>query len=350
MSRYILLQLCKFYGSCSVIGSMGSVDDEVSRQIVSTFSRQPGSSPWFREISCTRAIAQAVQQVVCVDIVMRLPGANCEYYWALYFIVFILNHCRRCPPNSSTAHISEDKAHPEAASTVVKALDTEADLELLNSYTPESSIFGGYHGWFSKQVVEWPTFANMELEVKGRFSACKQQNDEIQFSNKRSTLHRNGTIVVFPRSSRQCPPAHRQILAPCLGDSVCTQMHCLRPHSQTHNQIIAIDIDISGSPLATEPPSFTFYVKRNTHLELESTYTSRYGKASEGSSSALVQLGPKSHPILLGELARSLQTLRLWLPDRIFSRRPKAAAWAATTVHSRLQPSSSGRLQSGEQN
>ncbi|KAG2350976.1 hypothetical protein BDR05DRAFT_955124 [Suillus weaverae] len=40
-------------------------------------------------------------------------------------------------------------------------------------------------------------------------------------------------------------------------------------------------MDISGGHLTC----FTFYVERNTLLELESTYASRYGKASYDSSS-----------------------------------------------------------------
>lgn len=53
-------------------------------------------------------------------------------------------------------------------------------------------------------------------------------------------------------------------------------------HASTHNQLIAINMCMSA-PTTTKSPYFTFYIERNAILELESTYISHYGEASQGS-------------------------------------------------------------------
>jgi hypothetical protein len=53
-------------------------------------------------------------------------------------------------------------------------------------------------------------------------------------------------------------------------------------HASTHNQLIAVNMCMSA-PTTAESPYFTFYIERNVLLELESTYTSRYGEASRDS-------------------------------------------------------------------
>jgi hypothetical protein len=62
----------------------------------------------------------------------------------------------------------------------------------------------------------------------------------------------------------------------------CISISAIPFHARAHNQIIVLSMDISQGAFAHNH-CLTSYVERNTFLELESTYTSRYGKASEDS-------------------------------------------------------------------
>lgn len=68
----------------------------------------------------------------------------------------------------------------------------------------------------------------------------------------------------------------------------------------------------------------TFYVERNTLLELQSTSTSRYGKASQDSSSLPWSTGIKSRPDFFTRSRTILTNAPYLAPSRVFAWVPSA--------------------------
>ncbi|KAG2360901.1 hypothetical protein BDR07DRAFT_1486460 [Suillus spraguei] len=193
--------------------------------------------------------------------------------------------------------LSENKVHPEVAFSSVKALDDEVDSESFNPFTPISSIFGDYYGvLFRKvnkvnggiadflQIWNWKSKDTFQcLEVFD--PTCKTMNfsfltnDKILVVNAKelllySLIHSSHSLQLTAKFA--LPALHSSFEYSCIGFSP------IPSHACTHNQLIALSMDISGESLA-ENPCFTSYVERNTLLELESTYTSHYGQANENS-------------------------------------------------------------------
>ncbi|KAG1732355.1 hypothetical protein EDB19DRAFT_2027004 [Suillus lakei] len=203
----------------------------------------------------------------------------------------------RAPPGESHAYnvifksISEDKIHPEATTAVVSALDNVVDLQFFDPITPKSSIFGDYYGVLFKnvnkagggvadflQIWNWKskdTFQCLESfdPVCETMSFSFLTNEKLLVANARELL-----LYSLVHSANAMPSS-----LPPNSRYKCISMSLIPFHTHTHNQIVAISMDISRS--LTHNPCFTSYVERNTLLEFESTYTSRYGKASKKSSS-----------------------------------------------------------------
>ncbi|KAG2360895.1 NADP-dependent oxidoreductase domain-containing protein [Suillus spraguei] len=158
--------------------------------------------------------------------------------------------------------LSENKVHPEVAFSSVKALDDEVDSESFNPFTPISSIFGDYYGVLFRKVNKVNGGIADFLQIwnwksKDTFQ-CLEVFDPTCKTMNFSFLTNDKILVV---NAKELP---------------------IPSHACTHNQLIALSMDISGESLA-ENPCFTSYVERNTLLELESTYTSHYGQANENS-------------------------------------------------------------------
>ncbi|KAG1886094.1 hypothetical protein F4604DRAFT_1951484 [Suillus subluteus] len=165
---------------------------------------------------------------------------------------------------------SEDKVHPEAASAVVKALDNKVNLELSNP--PPPAI------WWSGRL-----FANLKLEVKEHFSVpwARLYNDGFQFPNEKPLVANTRELLLYSLVHfTDAPHITAKILLPAFQTSFEYKFVGFNPtpsYARTHNHIIAISMDISEKSLTTWP-CVTFYVERNSLLELEST------RSFEGSS------------------------------------------------------------------
>jgi hypothetical protein len=198
----------------------------------------------------------------------------------------------------------------------VKALDNEADLELLNPSTLRSSIFGDYYGvmfrnvnkanggvadflqiwnWKSKdafQVSESPgifvlrLMDHSDLQCLESFDTARKTmnfsfltNEKILVVNTTelllySLVHSSNSLQLTAKFS--LPALHSPFEYTCIGFSP------VPSDARAHNRMVALSMDVSGGSLAKNP-CFTSYIERNTLLELESTYVGRYGKASEDS-------------------------------------------------------------------
>ncbi|KAG1769567.1 hypothetical protein EDD22DRAFT_147228 [Suillus occidentalis] len=193
--------------------------------------------------------------------------------------------------------LSEDKAHPEAASPVVKALDNQIDVRLFNSPHTQTMIFGDYYGLFCKygrkadgglvdflQIWNWKskdTFQCLKIfDVDcGTTHFSFITNDRLLVANSRE-------LMLFSLDdSANAIRLVAKFSLPAVRDPFVCHYITFNPiplHASTHNQLIAVNMCMSA-PTTAESPYFTFYIERNTLLELESTYTSRYGEASQGS-------------------------------------------------------------------
>ncbi|KAG1755771.1 hypothetical protein EDB19DRAFT_2034422 [Suillus lakei] len=180
----------------------------------------------------------------------------------------------RAPPGESHVYdiifksLSEDKVYSDAAFIVVKALDNGVDWESLNPYTLKSSIFGDYYGILFRNVNKADGGAADFLQIRNRKPKDTFQNDEIKFPDERrdSRRQRKGTITILPRSFRQCPPAYRQILVQIPFEYKSIAFSPILFHTHTHNQIIAINVVVSGEPLTDKSPCLTLYVEHNSPL------------------------------------------------------------------------------------
>ncbi|KAG2121437.1 hypothetical protein DEU56DRAFT_834230 [Suillus clintonianus] len=211
----------------------------------------------------------------------------------------------QAPPGANHAFdvsfrsLSEDGVHPDAASPVVKALDNEIDMNLFNPYTPKSSIFGDYYAVLFRgvakanggvadflQIWNWKTRDAFQC-IEAFNPACETMgfsfltDDKLLVANARelslySLVHASNAIQLTAKFS--LPPLRRSF------EYTCVSFAPIPFPAHAHNQIIAFSMDISGGHLATKP-CFTFFIERDALLELESTYTSHHGKASNRSPS-----------------------------------------------------------------
>lgn len=192
--------------------------------------------------------------------------------------------------------LSEDKPHPEAASPVVKALDYQIVGRFDSPYT-QTAIFGDYYGLFCKygrkadgrvvdflQIWNWKskdTFQCLEIfdVACGTTHFSFITNDRLLVANSRE-------LMLFSLDdSVNAIRLVAKFSLPALRDPFICHYITFNPiplHASTHNQLIAVNMCMSA-PTTAETPYFTFYIERNTLLELESTYTSRYGESTQGS-------------------------------------------------------------------
>ncbi|KAG2121444.1 hypothetical protein DEU56DRAFT_95880 [Suillus clintonianus] len=194
--------------------------------------------------------------------------------------------------------LSEDNVHPEAVSPVLKAIDKDIDLELFNLFVQKSSIFGDYYGVLFRNVIRTNGAADFlqiwNWKSKDAFQcieafdlACDTMdfsfltNEKILVANAREL-----SLYSLVQSSNSLKITAKFSLPP-LRSPFEYKYFNFTPipfHAHAHNQMISFSMNISGGGLATDP-CFTLFVERNALLELESTYTSRYGKATEDSPS-----------------------------------------------------------------
>ncbi|KAG1722953.1 hypothetical protein EDB19DRAFT_1765712 [Suillus lakei] len=195
--------------------------------------------------------------------------------------------------------LSEDKAHPVATSAVVKALDNEIDLEVFNPYNPKSSIFGNYYGVLFRNISKPDGGAADFLQIwnwksKDTFQclkvfdpACKTMNFSFLTNEKLIVVNTRELLLYSLVCSANTLQLTVKFSLPALRSHFeyeCISFNPIPFHARAHKQIIAINMDIFGGSLTTDP-CFTLFVQRNTLLELESTYTNSYRKTSEDSSS-----------------------------------------------------------------
>ncbi|KAG0695484.1 hypothetical protein DFH29DRAFT_1083340 [Suillus ampliporus] len=195
--------------------------------------------------------------------------------------------------------LSEDKVHPEAAFPVLKALDNQVDLEFFDSVTSTHMIFGDYYGLFCKnahkadgsgvvdllQIWNWKSKDAFQcLEVLDE--ACGTLNFSFLTNDKLIVVNAKELLLYSLVNSANAIQLTAKFSLPALRDPFecknITFSH-IPSHASTHNQLIAFSMDIQSA--TTNCPCFTFYVERNTLLELGSTYTSLYGQASQDSAS-----------------------------------------------------------------
>lgn len=193
--------------------------------------------------------------------------------------------------------LSEDKAHPEAASPVIKALDIQINTEFFNSPYTQTMIFGDYYGLFCKyghkvsgrladflQIWNWKSKEAFEcLEIFdvncGTIQFSFLTNDRLLVANSRELML--FSLVDSVNAIRLVA----KFSFPALRDPFVCHYITFNPipfHASTHNQLIAINMCMS-EPTTAKSPYFTFYIERDTLLALESTYASRYGEASQNS-------------------------------------------------------------------
>ncbi|KAG1756990.1 hypothetical protein EDB19DRAFT_1198 [Suillus lakei] len=235
-----------------------------------------------------------------IDSALALRLAHFHFSPAQDLVILIA----RALPGESYAYdiifrsLSEDKVHPEAASAVAKALHNEVGLEFFSPYSPKSSIFGDYYGVLFRNVkVDGEVADFLQIwnwKSKDKFHclqvldpACKTMNFNFLTNEKLLVVNMRDLLLYSLDHSANVLQLTAKFLLPALQNPFEYQGIGFSPislHTPTYNSIIAISIDISGGGLTTKP-CFTLYVERNTLLELESSYTSRYGKASENSSS-----------------------------------------------------------------
>ncbi|KAG2117749.1 hypothetical protein DEU56DRAFT_146364 [Suillus clintonianus] len=191
--------------------------------------------------------------------------------------------------------LSEDNVHPEAASPVLKALNNEVDLELFNFFIQKSSIFGDYYGVLFRNAIRangaahflqiWNWKSKDAFQCIEAFDDTKDfiflTNENILVANARelslySLVHSSNSLQITAKFS--LPPLRSPFEYSDLNFTP------IPFPAHTHNQIIAFSMNISGGGFAIDP-CFTLFVERDTLLQLESTYTSRYGKATEDSPS-----------------------------------------------------------------
>jgi hypothetical protein len=211
--------------------------------------------------------------------------------------------------------LSEDKIHPEAASPLVKALDNQINPQLFSCPYTQTMIFGDYYGLFCKyarkadgglvdflQIWNWKSkdaqvsqspLVLLWLTTK-LYSQCLEifdaDHETMNFSfltNDRFLVANARELMLFSLDTVDSIIGIRLIAKfsfPALRDPFSSHFITFNIpfHASTHNQLIAINMCMSA-PTTTKSPYFTFYIERNAILELESTYISHYGEASQGS-------------------------------------------------------------------
>jgi len=209
----------------------------------------------------------------------------------------------RAAPRASHAYevafksLSEDKIHPEAASPLVKALDNQINPQLFSCPYTQTMIFGDYYGLFCKyarkadgglvdflQIWNWKSKDAQCLEI---FDADHETMNFSFLTNDRFLVANARELMLFSLDTVDSIIGIRLIAKfsfPAIRDPFSSHFITFNIpfHASTHNQLIAINMCMSA-PTTTKSPYFTFYIERNAILELESTYISHYGEASQGS-------------------------------------------------------------------
>ncbi|KAG2099291.1 uncharacterized protein F5147DRAFT_839468 [Suillus discolor] len=195
--------------------------------------------------------------------------------------------------------LSEDKPHPDAAFPLVKALDNQIHPQLFDSPYTQTMIFGDYYGLFCKyackvdgelvdflQIWNWKSKeASQCLQI---FDVDRGTTNFSFLTNDRFLVASATELMLFSLETIDSVNAIRLVAKfsfPALRDPFIFHYITFSPipfHASTHNQLIAINMCMSA-PTTTKSPYFTFYIERNTLLELESTYISCYGEASQDS-------------------------------------------------------------------
>ncbi|KAG2160182.1 uncharacterized protein EDB93DRAFT_1113785 [Suillus bovinus] len=195
--------------------------------------------------------------------------------------------------------LSEDKVHPDAAFPLLKALDNQIHPERFDSPYTQTMIFGDYYGLFCKfahkeddslvdylQIWNWKSKDAFQcLEV---FDAWSGTTNFSFLTNDRILVANSSELQLFSLDPADSANAIRLVAKfsfPALRDPFIFHYITFNPipfHTSTHNQLIAVNMCMSA-PTTDTTPYFTFYIERKTILELESTYISRYGEASQDS-------------------------------------------------------------------
>ncbi|KAG2107022.1 uncharacterized protein F5147DRAFT_803699 [Suillus discolor] len=202
-----------------------------------------------------------------------------------------------CLVKASPGSLSEpDEVHPEAGSAVVKTIDEEVDFESLDpSSTVSFSIFGHYCGILSRKVFNAHGDLVESLQIwnwKSKdVSLCLKPAHEIlhfSFLTNETILVVNSeelllySLVDFPDAlhltAKFSLPALR---TSCRYEEIRIK-DSISSHSRMHDHIININMKILGDH-SVFSSCVALYVERNTLLELQSTYTRQYGKASDSS-------------------------------------------------------------------
>ncbi|KAG2370302.1 hypothetical protein BDR07DRAFT_1604133 [Suillus spraguei] len=201
--------------------------------------------------------------------------------------------------NVTFRSLSEDKVHPEAASPLVKAMDNQINSGTFKSPYTQAVIFGDYYGLLCKfahkadgglvdflQIWNWKSKDAFQC-LKIFDADCETMNFSF-LTNDRFLVANLTELMLFSLDIAD-PINAIQLVGkfsfPALQDPFTCHYITFNPipfHISTHNQLIAINMCMSA-PTTSKCPYFTFYIERNTILELESTYISRYGEASQDS-------------------------------------------------------------------
>ncbi|KAG1794703.1 hypothetical protein EV424DRAFT_1449787 [Suillus variegatus] len=196
--------------------------------------------------------------------------------------------------NVTFRSLSEDKPHPDAGSPLVKALDNQIHPQLFDSPYTQSMIFRDYYGLLCKyahkaddELVDLLQIWNWKS--KEASPDCGTTNFSF-LTNDRFLVASARELKLFSLDTIDSVNAIRLVARfsfPALRDPFIFHFITFSPipfHASAHNQLIAINMCMSA-PTTNKSPYFTFYIERNTLLELESTYISRYGEASQDSPS-----------------------------------------------------------------
>ncbi|KAG1748360.1 uncharacterized protein EDB91DRAFT_1344906 [Suillus paluster] len=234
-----------------------------------------------------------------------LMGYRCSPAQDLVVILSRATSGESHPYDVAFRSLSEDKAHPEAAVAVAKALDNQVDMALSDPFNPKQVLFGDYYGLLSKRahkagggVVDFLQIWNWKS--KDAFQ-CLEVFDVACNVHNFGFLTNDKLLVITPREimmyslveSANAIQLTAKFSLPALRDSSELEYVAFNNdipfYATTHNQLVTISMKImsTDSAFTTKPSQVTFYVKRDTLLELESTYMSLYGnsKVSQDSPS-----------------------------------------------------------------
>ncbi|KAG2106624.1 uncharacterized protein F5147DRAFT_700840 [Suillus discolor] len=189
-----------------------------------------------------------------------------------------------------------DEVHPEAGSAVVKTIDEEVDFESLDPSTVSFSIFGNYCGILFSEVLNEDGDLVEILQIwnwKSKdVSLCLKPAHEIlhfTFLTNETILVVNSeelllySLVDFPNALHLTAKFSLPALPTSCRYEEIRIKDSISSHSRMHDHIININMKILGDRDSVPSSCVALYVERNTLLELQSTYTRQYGKASDSS-------------------------------------------------------------------